>query len=113
MSARSYSALQVVTAGFNLMIHKVAEEANRLELQHGGVVVLPINGQYYLFVYPAGSKVNWIEDDQHITKLKQLTNFIDELNAAYGENERPVQYMHTRMLDTHEATEHAWIVHNN
>lgn len=106
MGTPVYNTLQVFTTCFSEQLKQVAEEADRLELAHTGIVKLPINGYHFLCVYPSGSNAWWPEENHHLSKLTQLTTLIDKINHDYDPTDpkcRPLHYAHTQCLDDRDV----------
>jgi len=101
MGNYNYTALQITSACGKPRMDRVAAKATELGLQHTGVITLPVNRNYYMVVYPSGSKALWPEDEAHLKALAQLNLFIEESNLEEGA--RYICALQTRIMDTGEG----------
>jgi len=84
MGITTYSTLTVVSEADGEGMQAVAAFATKIGLQHTGVIILPINGNYYLNVFPSGSKAFWTDEDEHLNNLQQVVDFIRIHNKHMG-----------------------------
>ena len=95
MSSYGFKSLQVFTTCDGEFIKTVADKATELNLQHSGAVYLPLNGNWFLTVYPNGSKLGWPEARQHDEKLYELISMCAKRNHEQGD-----RYMHFVLVDS-------------
>lgn len=97
MSAYGFKSLQVFTTCDKEFIHKVAEKATELGLNHSGAVCLPLNDHWFLTVFPTGSKLGWPQVKEFDDDIYKLIDMCHQRNREQGD-----KYMHFVVLDSYE-----------
>lgn len=84
MGTLTFSSLQVMAASDKQGMDHIAALATEAGLIHTGVQQLPHNRNWFLFIYPSGSKAFWPEEAIHLTALGRMVKAVDAWNTKKG-----------------------------